>query len=118
MSDKNEKTYGILIDYEYCTGCHSCEVACKKELDLLAGQFGVQLTEVGPWKIDDDHWEWVHMPVFTKICNLCQARVAEGKAPACVHHCQAYCMYYDTVEELAKKMIGKSRMILCVPQNS
>ena len=23
-------TEGILINYEYCTGCHSCEVACKK----------------------------------------------------------------------------------------
>ena len=21
--------YALLIDYEYCTGCHSCEVACK-----------------------------------------------------------------------------------------
>ena len=20
---------GILINYDYCTGCHSCEVACK-----------------------------------------------------------------------------------------
>ena len=23
-------TKGILINYDYCTGCHSCEVACKK----------------------------------------------------------------------------------------
>ena len=22
-------TKAILINYEYCTGCHSCEVACK-----------------------------------------------------------------------------------------
>ena len=20
---------GLLIDYEFCTGCHSCEVACR-----------------------------------------------------------------------------------------
>ncbi|HBT95151.1 MAG TPA: oxidoreductase, partial [Coriobacteriia bacterium] len=27
---------GILINYEYCTGCHSCEVACRNELGLSA----------------------------------------------------------------------------------
>ena len=32
---------GILVNYEYCTGCHSCEVACKKHLGLPAGEFAV-----------------------------------------------------------------------------
>ena len=40
---------GILINYEYCTGCHSCEVACRNELGLAAGEFGIKLTEVGPY---------------------------------------------------------------------
>ena len=40
---------GILINYEYCTGCHSCEVACKKHLELPKGEFGIKLTEVGPY---------------------------------------------------------------------
>ena len=25
--------YGILVDYDYCTGCHTCEVACQQEHD-------------------------------------------------------------------------------------
>ena len=29
---------GILVDYQYCTGCYSCEVACKSKLDLPLGQ--------------------------------------------------------------------------------
>ena len=41
-------TKGILINYDYCTGCHSCEVACKKELGLPEGEFGVKLSETGP----------------------------------------------------------------------
>ncbi|HCF70666.1 MAG TPA: oxidoreductase, partial [Syntrophomonas sp.] len=36
---------GLLIDYEYCTGCHSCEVACKKELELPKGKFGIKLAK-------------------------------------------------------------------------
>ena len=42
-------TKAILINYEYCTGCHSCEVACKKELGLPKGEFGIKLTETGPY---------------------------------------------------------------------
>jgi Fe-S-cluster-containing dehydrogenase component len=83
MSNKGK--YGILVDYEYCTGCHSCEVACKKELNLPVGKYGIQLGEIGPWKIDDDHWEWTYMPILTKMCNLCEDRVAVGKLPSCVH---------------------------------
>jgi len=38
---------GLLIDTEYCTGCHSCEVACKNEHHIPRGQWGIKLTEVG-----------------------------------------------------------------------
>ncbi|MFC1640021.1 4Fe-4S binding protein [Gemmatimonadota bacterium] len=27
-TNMNNPEYGLLIDYEYCTGCHACEVAC------------------------------------------------------------------------------------------
>ncbi|UWG95784.1 oxidoreductase [Dehalobacter sp. DCM] len=108
--------YGILIDYEYCTGCHSCEVACKKEHDLAEGQYGIQLTEIGPWKINDDKWEYTFMPVITKLCDLCAERTAMGKVPTCVHHCQAWCMYYGTVDELTEKMTGKTRAVLITPE--
>ena len=27
-------TYGLLISYEWCSGCQSCEVACKEEHGL------------------------------------------------------------------------------------
>ena len=32
--------YGLLIDYEYCTGCHACELACKQEYHRAAGKVG------------------------------------------------------------------------------
>ena len=30
--------YGLLIDYQWCTGCHSCEMACKVEHGWQAGE--------------------------------------------------------------------------------
>ena len=32
---------------------------------------------------------------------MCADRVAAGKLPMCVQHCQAWCLYHGEVEELA-----------------
>ena len=97
---------GLLIDYEYCTGCHACEVACKVEKHLGEGEFGIKLTEIGPWKLDEDKWEWDFVPMPTQRCDLCQDRIDAHKVPMCVHHCQAKCMEHGTIEELST-MIGE-----------
>lgn len=109
---------GILINYEFCTGCHSCEVACRNELGLTHGEFGIKLTEVGPYKYkhdrgtDESQWEWTYMPVITKACNMCAPRTEAGKLPSCVQVCQAWCIYTGEVEDLAKRMDGKTRWAL------
>ena len=102
-------TKAILINYDYCTGCHSCEVACKKELGLPEGEFGIKLTETGPWEYEGEpagpgRWEWTWLPVLTKACDLCEGRVAEGGVPSCVLHCLSNSIEYGTLEELAGKM--------------
>ena len=110
---------GILINYDYCTGCHSCEVACKKVLELPKGEFGIKLTQVGPYPYDgktgSERWEYTYLPVVTRACDMCEGRVAKGKIPMCVQHCQAWCMYYGEVEDLVKKMDGKTRWVLLTP---
>jgi Fe-S-cluster-containing dehydrogenase component len=103
--------YGLLFDNEYCTGCHSCEVACKNELKLPLGQWGIKVLELGPWKLmDEKHWEYRYVPVLTSYCDLCEQRVASGGAPSCVKHCLASAIEFGTYDELAKKMADKGKM--------
>ena len=103
--------YGLLIDNEYCTGCHSCEVACKNEHDLPLGQWGLKVLGRGPWKLmDGKHWEDRFVPVPTSSCDLCEERVAAGSRPTCAHHCLADAIEYGTLEELAVKMAQKGKM--------
>ncbi len=114
-------TKAILINYDYCTGCHSCEVACKKILGLPKGEFGIKVAEVGPFQYSEREgvkgvWEWTYLPIITQACDLCADRTAAGKMPMCVQHCQAWCMYYGEVGELAAKMDGRTRWALMVPQ--
>lgn len=110
---------GILVNYEYCTGCHSCEIACKKHLGLPEGEWGIKLAEIGPFEYGDaptghgkDHWEWTWMPVLTKKCTMCEDRTSAGKMPMCVQHCQAWCMYYGELDELVGKIDPGSRYAL------
>lgn len=105
---------GLLIDYEFCTGCHSCEMACKIEHGLDEGQWGIELTQLGPREIAPRKWEYRFVPVPTELCDLCADRVAEGRWPTCVHHCQAQVMEYGPVEELVKA-IDKEKMVLFIP---
>lgn len=109
-----DKQYGLLIDYEFCTGCHSCETACKVEHDLPQGQWGIKLTQIGPTEIAPDKWDFHFVPVPTGLCDLCADRVAEGRWPTCVHHCQAQVMEYGSVDELTAHM-NKKFMALYLP---
>ena len=107
--------HGLLIDYEFCTGCHACEMACKVEKGLGEGEWGIKLAQIGPWKLDGDAWEWDYVPLPTQRCDLCAERVEAGKVPACVHHCQSRAREFGPVDELAKTAT-KPRMALFTVQ--
>lgn len=109
--------YGLLIDYEYCTGCQSCEVSCKMEHDLPVGKWGIRVHDDGPWEIEPKRFNWNKVPIPTDLCDLCASRTERGREPICVHHCLANVMRFGAVEDLAKCMDGSKKQVLFVPQN-
>ena len=108
------KDYGLFIDYEFCTGCHTCEMACKVEHKLPKGQWGIVLGKIGPFETAPDKWDYHFVPMPTDLCDLCADRVAEGRWPTCVHHCQASVIEFGPVEELVKRM-NKPKTVLFRP---
>lgn len=92
----------LFINYQWCTGCHTCEVACKVEHNLAEGQYGIKILQDGPRELPDGNWEYNNLPMPTSLCDLCKDRVSEGRLPKCVHHCQAGIMNYGTVEEMSE----------------
>ena len=104
---------GLLIEYEYCTGCYACEVACKQEHDYPVGVGGITVSEFiteSPGKVYVDF-----IPSPTRFCDLCAERTKGGEPPACVKHCQALCMMYGPIAELVKDMEAKSRAVIFAP---
>jgi len=107
--------YGLLIDYDFCTGCHTCEVACQQEHEYPAGKCGIKVTEFvtpglhKPLCIDN-------VPFPTDLCDLCAQRTARGDMPSCVKHCQAACMSYGPIAELAQRMENQAKTVLFRPR--
>ena len=104
----------LLINYEYCTGCHSCEIACRNEHGYGLGKWGIKMMEVPPFQIDEERWNWDDAPILTSLCDMCADRIANGGDAACAHVCLAQCIEYGDFLELAAKadaMAGKVYVI-------
>ena len=100
------KKSALVVDYKYCTGCHSCEVACRQEKRFPIGEWGIKLNEQGPVKLGDQ-WMWNNVPIPSDLCDLCAERIAAGKRPACVLHCLAKCMELVAIEDLPATLVEK-----------
>lgn len=102
----------MLIDYEYCSGCHTCEIACQQEHGLLPDQYGIKLSQIGPDQLSDEKWQFEYVPIKTDRCDGCARRRGEGKLPSCVQHCQSGVIYYGSLEEMTKEAATKNKFVL------
>lgn len=103
--------YGLLIDYEYCTGCHTCEIACAQEHRWPAGMGGIRVIEIVQ-PLPNEGAYLTFLPFPTRLCTLCRARTRKGREPACVAHCMSRCMKYGKIKDLAGEMGKKAGMVL------
>ena len=101
----------LVVDYDYCSGCHTCEIACQQEHGFAPDQYGIKLTQVGPDQITERKWQYDFVPVPTDRCDRCAKRQDSGKVPSCVQHCQAGCIYVGTLYEVSDNL-GKGKVVL------
>ena len=94
----------LLVHYAYCSGCRSCELACRNEHDLEPGCWGIRVREEEPWQRPDGTWNWDYLPVPTKLCDFCASRAAAGLEPMCVQSCQAKVIEVGPVEEMMGRL--------------
>jgi Fe-S-cluster-containing dehydrogenase component len=110
-----KKPFGLLIDYEYCTGCQTCVVACSQEYHWPAGMAGMKVIEVVE-NLPNSKAYLAYLPFPTELCVLCRPRTKRGELPTCVKHCMAACITYGPIEELALEMVKKPRTVIWRPR--
>jgi Fe-S-cluster-containing dehydrogenase component len=106
--------HGLLIEYEYCTGCYTCQVACAQEHGWPEGVVGIEVVESIQQRPRGKAY-LAFIPIPTVLCTLCASRTRRGLMPACVAHCMARCMKYGPIDELAKELTKKGRRVLWAP---
>lgn len=77
------KENGFMIDMARCTGCKTCQLACKDYKDLTADVNFRRVYEYtgGEWEAKGDTWEQNVFAYYTSIsCNHCHD-------PACIKVC-------------------------------
>jgi Fe-S-cluster-containing dehydrogenase component len=104
--------YSLLVDYKYCTGCHTCEIACNQEYNRPIGISGIKVFEStmelgGRFYIE-------YMPVRTDLCSFCAGRIKRGKQPACVQHCLSGCLDVCEARELGETISEKDSVMVFV----
>jgi len=104
--------YALIIDYKYCTGCHTCEIACRKEKSFTIDEYGIKVTEQGPIKLGGK-WMYDFVPIPSSLCDVCEDRINANKKPACVHHCLSACMTAVPVEKVSEIMADKGNKVVC-----
>ena len=105
---------GLLINYDYCTGCMTCVVACQQEHELPPDRRGIMVhdcTRETQGKVQVDF-----LPFPTDLCDLCRRRTYRGEQPACVKHCMAACMSYGDLPDLVKIMEETPGSVLFMPR--
>ena len=109
--------YALIIDYKFCTGCHSCEVACQKEKALPLDQWGIKLNEQGPMRLEGRKVMWNYVPVPSDLCDVCADRIEAGKKPSCVQACLGSCMVAVPIEEIPAAVAdkGSERVSVFIP---
>ena len=102
----------MLINYGFCTGCHSCEVSCRKEKGLPLDEWDVRVQQIGPEQLGGA-WEFDYVPVHSRLCDLCATRRASGEKALCELHCLANVIEILPADEAARRMIELGSKVSC-----
>lgn len=94
------------INSSACSGCKTCQVACKDRNDLAQGQLWRRVYEVegGEWHLQDDAWDEVPWSYFVSMsCNHCSE-------PECVKACPTTAMH---VNEMGIVLVDGEKCMGC-----
>lgn len=102
------ETYGVVVNLDLCVGCYACEIACKQENSIPAGNNWIKVFSIGPEELGKK-LGMCFVPVMTDECTLCEHRLQKGLEPRCVENCPTRAMVFcETNTQLLKALRKKS----------
>lgn len=102
----------MMIDYEFCSGCCECELACIISHGGDPDAVGIRVMKLGPWRRPDGFIQLDFLPVVSDWCDLCKGQQSESFTTECARRCPNNCINCGTIEELTHYSELKPKTIL------
>jgi Fe-S-cluster-containing dehydrogenase component len=112
MATNNAKPIGMLLDAERCTGCYSCQSACREVNQVPFDEKWLEVVRRKPVKVDGDLTLYHLLAPVLEKCAEC---VKHENPPLCMRVCMASCLYVAPLEELLPKLKEKGKWVLYAP---
>jgi len=102
-------TVGMLVDLDFCTGCFSCQTACREVDHYSYDETWMQVVRRGPVLVDGK-LRLYHLlaPSLDKCANCLE----EDAAPLCAKVCMASALFVAPLEELIPMLGTKNAMLI------
>ena len=103
---------GLVANIDRCIGCYACEVACKQENSLPAGEKWIRVRTLGPYVVKGE-LAMDFVPLATDDCDFCHERVGAGGRPFCAEVCPTQALDLYTEEQMLGLLRSASRIQIC-----
>jgi Fe-S-cluster-containing dehydrogenase component len=107
--DAKETRVGVLLNAERCTGCYSCQSACRDTNHVPFEEKWLEVVRRKPVMIDGE-LNLYHL--LAPPLEKCQECVERENPPLCERVCMASCIYVRPVEQLLPLLKTKGKWVL------
>jgi Fe-S-cluster-containing dehydrogenase component len=111
MASKNNKPIGMLLNAERCTGCYSCQSACREINRVPFEEKWLEVVRRKPIIVDGE-LNLYHL--LAPQLDKCAECIERESPPLCVKVCMANCLYVAPVEKLIPITKNRGNWILYV----
>ncbi len=112
MTTNGAKPVGMLLDAERCTGCYSCQSACRDTNQVPFSERWLEVIRRKPVFVDGELRMYHLLAPELDKCAVC---VQREYPPLCERVCMASCLFVAPVEKLEPIMKKKGKWVLYHP---
>ena len=112
MATNEPQPVGMLLNTDSCTGCYSCQSACRDINRVPFEEKWLEVVRRKPTVIDGD-LRLYHL--LAPALDKCAECVERENPPLCVKVCMANCLYVAPVEKLTPMLKNKGQWVLYAP---